>query len=290
MSDISIQGPERQADITLRDGRKLAWSEWGPESGKCVLFCTGAGMSGSLGLGVDVVHDLGLRLVGIDRPGLGRSDPDPSKSFLTWTADIAELIHQLDLNRPASLGFSQGAPFALALAHAGLVKAVAIVSGQDEPSHRRFNGMLDPGVDGLRQQVEEDPIGAERHIAETATSEWLWSMISQMSSEADRTIYNAEPFATHYRQALEEGFVQGAAGYARDLILALSPWPFALSEIDVPVHLWYGAKDTSPVHSPDFGASAADSFPRSARTLIDSHGSAVLWLHARSILERLLRS
>jgi hypothetical protein len=59
MSDISIQGPERQAGITLSDGRKLAWSEWGPENGRCVLLCSGAGMSGSLGFGVDVVHDLG---------------------------------------------------------------------------------------------------------------------------------------------------------------------------------------------------------------------------------------
>src|SRR5687768_6806868 len=121
MSDISIQSPERQAHIALRDSRKLAWSEWGPENGRCVLFCTGAGMSGSLGFGTDVAHDLGVRLVSIDRPGLGRSDFDPRKSFSTWTADIAELIGQLELARPACVGFSQGAPFAFALAHAGLV-------------------------------------------------------------------------------------------------------------------------------------------------------------------------
>lgn len=290
MSLVTIEAPQRRNAITLRDGRALAWSEWGPADGRTILFCTGAGMSGSLGFGADVVHALGVRLISIDRPGLGRSDADQGKSFASWTADVAELIDQLEATRTPVVGFSQGAPFAFALAHAGLTHAVAIVSGQDELSHRRFQGMLDPAVDALRLQIHEDLMGFERQIIETATPEWLWTMISQMSSDADQSIYNAEPFATHYRQALEEGFAQGASGYARDLIMAMSPWPFDLGDIDVPVHLWYGAKDTSPVHSPDHGAGAASILQRGSRTVIDRDGSAILWLHARSILERLVNT
>jgi pimeloyl-ACP methyl ester carboxylesterase len=287
---VLVEAPQRQNVITLRDGRSLAWSEWGPEDGQATLFCTGAGMSGSLGFGPDAVRDLGVRLIGIDRPGLGRSDPDSNKSFASWTADVGELTERLNLGRPTAVGFSQGAPFALALAHGGLVHAVAIVSGQDDLGHQRFKDVLDPGVGALLQQIKQDRAGVERHIAATATPEWLWSMISQMSGEADRSIYNAEPFATHYRQALSEGFAQGASGYARDLTLAMSPWPVALGEITVPVQLWYGAKDTSPVHSPDLGAGLAIRLPQVSRTVFDEDGSAILWLHSRNILEELMRT
>jgi alpha-beta hydrolase superfamily lysophospholipase len=55
-------------------------------------------MSGSLGFGANYLPALGLRLMAIDRPGLGLSDP-------------------------------QGLPFAFALVRGGLVEAIAIVSG-----------------------------------------------------------------------------------------------------------------------------------------------------------------
>ena len=242
-------------------------------------------MSGSLGFGADAVRDAGIRLISIDRPGLGHSDPDPDKDFTSWTADVGVLINQLELSRPVALGFSQGAPFALALAHGGLVRAAAIVSGQDDLSHESFESVLDVGVKKLRQQIKDDPAGVQRQVTETATAEWLWSMIGQMSGASDRQVYDAEPFATRYRRALEEGFAQGAAGYARDLIIAMSPWPFDPSEIRVPVHLWYGAEDASPVHSPDFGSGMAIRLPRSSRTVIPNEGSAILWLHARKILD-----
>ncbi|MBD1909329.1 MULTISPECIES: hypothetical protein [unclassified Leptolyngbya] len=63
--------PERQTFIRLQDSRKLAWSEGGSVNGTPVLCCTGAGMSGSLGFGIRHLPALGLRLIAIDRPGLG---------------------------------------------------------------------------------------------------------------------------------------------------------------------------------------------------------------------------
>ncbi|HEY8576863.1 MAG TPA: alpha/beta hydrolase [Devosia sp.] len=287
MTTPLVVPPERQGSVELADRRNLAVSEWGPADGDPILFCTGAGMSGSLGFGAEALRAQTLRLIGIDRPGLGRSSLAPEKSFSSWTADVRGLIEALDLTQPAAVGFSQGAPFALALAHAGLVHSVAIVSGQDELSHPSLRGMLDSGVDGLRQQIVADPAGVERHVSETATADWLWSMISQMSAPADVAIYTSEPFATLYQQSLAEGFMQGASGYARDLTLAMSPWPFALEEIAVPVHLWYGALDTSPVHSPDHGAGMASRLPHSTRQVLPDHGSAILWLQAERILSAL---
>jgi hypothetical protein len=52
--------------LRLPDGRTLAWSRWGPPAGRPVLFCTGAGMSGSLGFALAALPALGLWTRGDD--------------------------------------------------------------------------------------------------------------------------------------------------------------------------------------------------------------------------------
>lgn len=43
----------RQGSLQLSDGRNLSWYESGPRTGFPVIFCTGAGMSGTLGFGLE---------------------------------------------------------------------------------------------------------------------------------------------------------------------------------------------------------------------------------------------
>lgn len=69
--------------MQLSDGRRLAWCEWGPEDGLSVLFCTGAVMSRWLGFGVSALEALNLKLIAMDRPGLGLSDSHPHNTFVS---------------------------------------------------------------------------------------------------------------------------------------------------------------------------------------------------------------
>src|SRR5581483_300238 len=115
--------PERQESMRLRDGRRLAWYEWGPPRGRPVLFSTGAAMSGSLAFGPDELPNLELRMIAFDPPGLGMSDPHPGKTLSSWADDIEQVISAKRLHNPLAVGFSQGAPFALALAGRHLVRA-----------------------------------------------------------------------------------------------------------------------------------------------------------------------
>lgn len=185
------------------------------------------------------------------------------------------------------MGFSQGAPFALALAGHGWVKAVAIVSGQDELAHPQMVPLLHPDVAGMVRAVQEDPAGFEHSFSRMATPEGMWQLIIGMSSQRDRAIYTNKTFSEAFQRALQEGFAQGPQGYARDLINALRPWPLALEQITVPVDLWYGALDTSTVHSPDFGATLAKCLPHASHTLDPLEGGSILWTRARDILTRL---
>jgi pimeloyl-ACP methyl ester carboxylesterase len=276
--------PERRDAAELPSGRLVAWSEWGPLSGRPVIFCTGAGMGGSFGFGTDVLGALGLRLLAVDRPGLGRSTADPDRTLTSWSADIELLAASRGFQRPAAVGFSQGAPFALALAARQVVDAVAVVAGQDELAHPKVRDTLAPEVAALVDAVRADPEGVEREFAARATADGLWRLIVDMSSPADRARFETPAFARAYRRALDEGFAQGAHGYARDLVLAMSSWPFRCEEITVPVTLWYGREDTSPVHSPDLGATLAGRLPHAARTVLAGEGTALLWTRAADVL------
>jgi pimeloyl-ACP methyl ester carboxylesterase len=241
-----------------------------------------------LGFGAEAIDAQRVRLIGLDRAGLGLSDPAADRTFRDWADDVRDFIDACGLNRPPIVGFSQGAPFALACATAGTVSAVAIVSGTDELAAPHFADLLPLGLRELVQRVTADPDGAAALFA-TMTAATMHQMVIDGAADADREVFDDAEFDRVYRAALEEGFARGAGSYARDTVLAMSPWPFALDTIAVPVDLWYGALDASPVHSPDFGKSLAERIPTARRKVIDSAGGALLWTHAAEILGQLLK-
>lgn len=286
--DYGVYRPARLGQSQLRDGRQLGWAEWGPADGSVVLFCPGAATSRRLGFGGRFLDEAGIRLISVDRPGLGASDPDPDRTLSSWAAGIGQLIAHRALSTPVAVGFSQGAPFALTLAHHGLVDAVAVVSGSDELAHPRFTSILAPQVKTMVAQVAADPGAAEAALRDFGSAETLWNLIITTSSPIDQTVYTDPAFTPVFRSAIDEAFCQGPAGYARDTVLAMSRWGFAPDGITAAVDLWYGRHDSSPVHSPDFGASLARMIPSARRHLLDDAGGALLWTHAEAILTTLL--
>lgn len=131
------------------------------------------------------------------------------------------------------------------------------------------------------------PSGFEQHFAQILTPKAFWQLVLNMSSPHDQRIYKQAVFASAYQRALQEGLQQGEAGYARDLLNALSPWPFALETLEVPTHLWYGQQDQRWVHSPNFGATLAQRLPRAKWHLDSAEGGSILWTHSEPILASL---
>lgn len=277
----------RPATTTLPDGRLLAWTEFGPATAAPVLFAPGAGTSSALGFAVDRLPSLAVRLIAIDRPGLGRSTPAPGRRLADFAADVAALTAARRLGRPAMVGYSQGAPFALACAAAAVVADVAVVAGTDELAAPTVRSRLPEPVRALVEAVVDDPAAAEARFA-TMTAAQLHALIAATSDPRDLAVYQAPPLAAALRAALDEGFAQGSAGYARDAVLTMGPWGLDLAAIRTPVHLWYGAHDASPVHSPDHGATLATRIPGARRTVVADGGGALPWTHGETILAELV--
>jgi pimeloyl-ACP methyl ester carboxylesterase len=141
-----VKEPELLGTTRLPDGRRLGWAQWGPRDGVPVLFFSGAAMGRSLSFGADALARLRVRLISVDRPGLGASDPAPGRTLDDWVTDVRHLVSALELPEFKLVGFSQGAVFAPACAAAGLPSALAVVSGQDDLHDPTLAHLLHPDV------------------------------------------------------------------------------------------------------------------------------------------------
>ncbi len=70
--------PDNEGTVRLGDGRLLGYAEWGDPAGAPVLFFHGGGMSRLGAIGESAAGRLGVRLIGLDRPGFGLSDFQPT--------------------------------------------------------------------------------------------------------------------------------------------------------------------------------------------------------------------
>lgn len=281
---VNIHAPARTGEQRLPDGRLLGWAEWGPADGRPVLFSPGAATSRRLGFGADVVDGLGVRLISVDRPGLGISTPAPGRTLADFAADVRAFAALRELGRPAMVGNSQGAPFALACAADGVIGALSLVSAADEVADPRFAEALPPDLRRLVDLAVEEPAAAESVFA-GFSAQAMWDLVMAGSPSCDVAVYSSEPFASAYRAALDEAFAQGSAGYARDTVLAMGRWGIGCASIGIPVTLWYGAEDTA--HSPDRGAGLTARIPGAVRHIVPGVGGSVLWTHAGEILRGL---
>jgi pimeloyl-ACP methyl ester carboxylesterase len=116
--------------IRLRDGRTLAYAEWGPSDGFPVLGFHGTPNSRLVHLGAESRKRAGVRLILPDRPSLGRSDFQPGRRLLDWPADVEEFADSLGIDRFGVFGVSGGRPHALACGYAlrDRVSALGLVS------------------------------------------------------------------------------------------------------------------------------------------------------------------
>lgn len=239
--------------ITLRDGRKLGYAEYGDPAGMPVLHFHGTPDSRLEGClpGVDeTARRLGVRLVLPDRPGLGLSDYQPNRRILDWPEDVLELADALQLSRFAVVGVSGGGPYASACAYRlpERVTRAGIISGV---------GPLDaPGA------VQKMTTSDGKAVALGGRAPWLlrivlWysilgfrrdpqHFIDQVAAELtlpDQAVLSRPDVRDPIIRMTAAAFSRGARGPAWDYAVLAHPWGFRLEEISIPVCLWHGEDD-----------------------------------------------
>ena len=105
--------------MTLPDGRRLGFAEFGDPHGPLVLW-----FHGSPGArrqvppaGRHAADELGLRVVCVERPGVGASIDHAYRDLRDWAVDVSVVADRLGHERFLVVGLSGGGPYALACAH-----------------------------------------------------------------------------------------------------------------------------------------------------------------------------
>ena len=101
----------RGGSVELRDGRTLAYNEFGDPAGRPLLHFHGVPSSRVEGsIMAAALAGTGARVIYPDRPGIGLSDHQQDRALLDWAADVEQLATALGIARFGVLGYSGGGP------------------------------------------------------------------------------------------------------------------------------------------------------------------------------------
>lgn len=277
--------------VSLWDGRILAWHEFGAPDGRPCLFLPGSSSSGLAGAPLhEAAERAGIRLLSLDRPGLGLSDPAPDRPLADWPADVIELLDALGIERIGLLGHSAGGAFALAAAHhlGDLSTAVVICAGSgpyDEAWYRadaaqnatsRVYYALArhaPGLFGalLSSGTARTPAAIDRTLA----------LISRGSSP-DAEFAQSRPDETRLAlEAVADGFRGGSRGPVDDARAVCRPWGFRVEDVSAPVVWWHGEQDGNV--KPSAGHAMVARLPQATAHFVDG-GHTLLFAEPDPIL------
>ena len=247
------------ARIIPVNGREIAIEDSGPPDGFPVIVHHG----GSRHLFPGVVRDArssGLRLISYDRPGQGRSTPQPGRVVADCADDVRAILGALGIGRTSVWGSSVGGPYALATA-ALLPEAIASVcvfaslAPYGAPGLDFAEGMSE----GFREEIRtfSDEPGRARaefrarsaEFARLSSSPAWW--MGRWADRAGQDAAHSQEWADYLALVNRDGYSGGDEGWWEDWSASFLPWGFDLASIRAPVALWHGLRDTAapPGHS-----------------------------------------
>lgn len=241
--------PRLDRVIRLPDGRQMAYSEWGDLKGRPVLLLNGTPASRLLCPDEDATEHAGVRLITIDRPGYGRSDPQTGRTLLGWVDDLLHLAERLGLPPCPVVGWSGGGPYAMAMAYRLPDRVPTMGLAASIVPFEEFPAVLDDVSASGRAAFEllaRDPVAGltafEKHRAWFSSDGWETMFADSWGTADDRVL--ADPATLAAMKAMErEAARQGSTGFVGDSLAMYSPWGFSPSEIRQPVTIWAGELD-----------------------------------------------
>lgn len=281
--------------FNLQNGRKLGYAEYGDPNGKVVFHFHGSGGS-RLEYPIDetILTNLKIRLISIDRPGHGFSDPHPNRKLLDFPDDILELAGHLKIDKFFVQGWSAGGPYALACAYklSNRILAGAIISGTAPPnrpqsykglplSHklimfviRNFPKVMYSMRKGMYKAVAlEDNILAK-------------NLISSFPDE-DKLIFNNSIYQAQFIADIREGYKQGWEGPAQDDIVIINqPWGFKLENIKPRIDIWQGKQDKNVPFN--HGVFQNKVIPNSRLIVLENEAHLYLFKEWKNVLSKLI--
>ena len=242
--------------ILLPDERTLGYAFYGPRGGKPVLYFHGTPSSrlepqllNIWGTPLDdLLQQYNIRLIAVDRPGMGLSSFHADKNFASFAHDVNVLLQQLSIQKCSILCWSGGGPYALAMAHlypqsittVCMIAAIAGSFGDKEVYEQmgwnkmyfnsaRYTPMLLQGtLEAVKCTTLHSP--PSQSLLDLAGVDY--ALLQDVDSANGLLQYT-----------IKEATREGNEGPVQEAQLYFTPYPFALHDISVPVHFWWGSND-----------------------------------------------
>jgi pimeloyl-ACP methyl ester carboxylesterase len=196
----------------------------------------------------DAAAQAGLRLVGVDRPGYGRSDPHPGRTIVSVVADMLHMADQLAIDTFATVGVSTGGAYALALAASAPNRVIGVVTcgGMTDMSWAPGRvTMTEPHAHALWKAPDRDAaIAAAVAAYGEDGSKMLNGGMNPVLAELDMELFADPAWMGPTMAGFPEMFAFGVQGYTDDRIADGPGWiDFDVREIRCPVVVLQGAED-----------------------------------------------
>jgi pimeloyl-ACP methyl ester carboxylesterase len=274
--------PRLEGTVQVRNDRRLGFAEFGDPRGLPIIW-----MHGTPGARRQIPEEArafatreGLRIVGLDRPGIGSSTSYVYDSVLDFTTDLEIVVDRLGIDEFAIIGLSGGGPYALAAGAAfpdrvraiGVLGGVAPTTGADAIAGgaMALAAKIRPVLRATRV-----PLGLGLTFALRLASPFaspILDLYARLSPEGDRRLLGRPEFKAMFLDDLVSGSRRQMSAPLADLLLFTRSWGFALSDVKVPVRWWHG--DADHIVPLAHGVHVVDRLPDAQLTVL--HGESHL--------------
>ena len=250
---VAIARPKLEGNIAVGDDRQIGFAEFGDPQGRAVFWLHGTpGARRQIPMEARVyAEQRQIRLIGVDRPGIGSSTPYQYDTVFAFAEDLRTIADTLGIDRFEVIGLSGGGPYTLACAAAmpdrvvaaGVLGGVAPVRGVDAISGG-ISTLISAAAPVVQiagaplRLVASTLIRLIRPVAEPA----LYAYAS-ISPEADRQLLVRPEFKAMFLDDLLNGSRKQLAAPFADVVVFARDWGFRLDEVKVPVRWWHGDAD-----------------------------------------------
>jgi pimeloyl-ACP methyl ester carboxylesterase len=192
-----------------------------------------------------------IRLIGVDRPGIGSSTPHQYPNVLAFAEDLRTIADVLGIGQMAVIGLSGGGPYTLACAAAmpdrvvvaGVLGGVAPTVGEEGIGGglMGFGSKVAPALPIIGLPLRLAAVGLVQLLRPIAPlGLYAYALISP---EGDRRLLERPEFGAMFLDDLLNGSRKQLSAPFADVAVFAKDWGFRLDEVKVPVRWWHGDKD-----------------------------------------------
>ncbi|MCV7048442.1 alpha/beta hydrolase [Mycobacterium frederiksbergense] len=248
-----IARPKLEGNVAVSADRQLGFAEFGDPRGRAVFWLHGTpGARRQIPAEARAYAGLEkVRLIGVDRPGIGSSTAHQYPNVLAFAEDLRVIADTLGIDNFAVIGLSGGGPYTLAAAAAmpdrvvaaGVLGGVAPYVGPDGIASGLMNlgSTVAPVLELAGAPIRLAAATLIKFIAPVGSP--ALEMYARISPEGDRRLLARPEFKAMFLDDLLNGGRKQLAAPFYDIVDFVRDWGFRLDEVKVPVHWWHGDKD-----------------------------------------------